>query len=102
MESNNQSTNVSKSSGDSSSTEKVTLLATYHNMALTLMVVVIVTTPVVMVVCIICKTKELHTKYYFFVANLLATNIINILFYEMCICLIKKPNRKEKLGKIKC
>ena len=47
-------------------------------MALTLMVAVIVITPVVMVVCIICKTKELHTKYYFFVANVLATNLINI------------------------
>ena len=79
MESYNQSSNISNSSGDNSSTERIPLFVTYLNMALIIMVVVIVLTTAVMVVHIIYKTKELRTKYYFFVANLLVTNIINIL-----------------------
>ena len=43
------------------------------------MVTVIVITPAVMVINVIWWTKELHTKYYFFVANLLATDIVAII-----------------------
>ena len=48
-------------------------------MAVILMLTVIVITPAVMVINVIWWTKELHTKYYFFVANLLATDIAAII-----------------------
>ena len=76
MESHNQSFNRSTSSSD---TLEIPLFATYLNMVILLMVVLIVMTPAVMVIRVICTTKELHTKYFFFVANLLVTNIINII-----------------------
>ena len=88
MESYNQSSNISNSSGDDSTAERIPLFATYLNMALVLIVVVIVITPAVVVVRIIYKTKELRTKYYFFVANLLVTNIINMLIKSILQYLI--------------
>ena len=77
MESNNHSSNESISSGDAGTIE-IPLFVTYFNMAIIPMVVIIVVTPAVMVIRVICNNKELHTKYYFFVANLLATTILNI------------------------
>ena len=76
MESHNQSFNGSASSSD---TLEIPLFVTYLNMVIIPMVVLIVMTPAVMVICVICTTKELHTKYFFFVANLLVTNIFNII-----------------------
>ena len=75
MESYNQSFNGSVPSSDML---EIPLFATYLNMVIILMVVLIVITPAMMVIWVICTTKELHTKYYFFVANLLVTNIIHI------------------------
>lgn len=66
--------NESSSSND----EDIPLLVTYLNMAVILMVSIFVVTPAVLVINVIRKTKKLHTKYYFFVANLLATNVANI------------------------
>ena len=76
MESSNQSFNGSISSSD---TLEIPLFAIYLNMVIILMVVLIVITPAVMVIRAICTTKELHTKYFFFVVNLLITNSINII-----------------------
>ena len=76
MESSNESFNGSVSSSD---TLEIPLFATYLNMVIILIMVLIVVTPAVMVIRVICTTKELHTKYYFFVANMLVTNIINII-----------------------
>ena len=59
--------------------EDVPLFATYLCMAVTLMLAVIVITPAAIVINIIWKTRELHTRYYFFVANLLATDVIAII-----------------------
>ena len=73
----NDSLNMTNSS--SGNTERIPMFATYLNMTIILMMVVIVITPAVMVVRIINKTKELRTKYHFLVANLLVTNMINIL-----------------------
>ena len=75
MKSYNQSFNGSVSSSD---TLEIPLFATYLNMVIILIMVLIVITPAVMVIWVICTTKELHTKYFFFVANLLVTNIIDI------------------------
>lgn len=78
MESYNQFLNESSSPGDTS-TDQLPLFATYLNMVVIAMVVIIVITPAVMVIRVIWNTKELHTKYYFFVANLLAMDIVNII-----------------------
>ena len=59
--------------------EEVPLFVTYLNMALILMLTVIVIYPAVIVINVIWKTRELHTKYYFFVANLLATDICAVI-----------------------
>ena len=62
----------------SSPNQEVPLVVTYLNMVVILMVTIVVITPAVMVINVISWTKELHTKYYFFVVNLLATNIGSI------------------------
>lgn len=77
MEPSNHSSNESISSGDAATIE-IPLFVTYFNMAIIPLVVIIVVTPAVMVIRVICNNKELHTKYYFFVANLLVTTVLNI------------------------
>ena len=75
----NQSYNESVCSSDDISTEEeVPLLVTYLNMVVILIVSIIVITPAVIVINVICQIRELHTKHYFFVANLLVTDIIYI------------------------
>ena len=64
---------------NNSCTEEIPLFVTYLNMVIVLMVAIAVTTPAVMVINVIWWTTELHTKYYFFVANLLATDIVSII-----------------------
>lgn len=59
-------------------TEEVPLFVTYLNMAFIIVVIAIVVTPAMMVINVIWWTKELHTKYFFFVANLLATDTVSI------------------------
>ena len=58
---------------------EIPLFITYLNMVVILMVTTIVIYPSVIFINVIWKTRELHTKYYFFVANLLTTDIIAIL-----------------------
>lgn len=70
-----QAFNESYSSND----EDIPVSVTYLSMVVILMVTTVIATPAVMVVNIIRKTKELHTKYYyFFVANLLATIVASM------------------------
>ena len=59
--------------------EEVPLFITYLNMAVILMLTIMVIYPAVIVINVIWKTRELHTKYYFFVANLLATDIFAVI-----------------------
>ena len=56
----------------------VLVYITYFNMVLISVMATIVITPSVMVINVIWWTKELYTRYYFFVANLLATDIVSI------------------------
>ena len=48
-------------------------------MIVILMMITVVIYPAVIVINVIWKTREFHTKYYFFVANLLTTDIIAII-----------------------
>ena len=78
MESYNQSSNELSSSQDPF-TKEIPLFVTFVNMVIILIVVLVVITPAAVVINIIWCIRELHTKYYFFVANLLATNIVSII-----------------------
>jgi len=86
MESYNQIFN--ESSSNDASTVEVPLFVTYLNMVVILMVTIIVITPAVIVINVIWQTRELHTKYYFFVVNLLATNIASIIVQSILQYLI--------------
>ena len=59
--------------------EEVPLLVTFLNMVVIIMVTIVVIIPALMVLNVIWWTRELHTKYYFFVANLLVTNMASII-----------------------
>ena len=61
-----------------SSNIEVSVYITYFNMIFIAVIATIVITPSVMVINVIWWTKELHTRYYFFVTNLLATDIVSI------------------------
>ena len=49
-------------------------------MVVILIVVIVVIIPAMMVINVIWWIKELHTKYYFFVANLLVVDIDSAIF----------------------
>ena len=78
MECNNQSFSESFPSNSTYNIE-VPLYVTYLNMVLIAVMATIVITPSVMVINVIWWTKELHTKYYFFVVNLLVADIVSIM-----------------------
>ena len=59
-------------------TKEIPLFVTYLNMVVVLIVTTVVIIPAATIINIIWWTRELHTKYYFFVANLLAINIASI------------------------
>ena len=74
MESYNQSFNEYSSSNNTDNEGiPVPVCVTYLSMVVILLTDIIVVTPAVIVINVIWKTRELHTKCYFFVANLLAT-----------------------------
>ena len=60
-------------------TEEVPLFVTYINMVTVLTSATIVIIPAIPIISVIWYTRELHTKYYFFIANLLATNITTVI-----------------------
>ena len=68
MESYNQSIN-----GSSNDTEGVPLFVTYLSMITSLTSVIVVIPPAVTVINVIWQTRELHTNYFFFIAQLIAT-----------------------------
>ena len=59
---------------------EVPLFATYLGMVTILTATIIVVTPAVIIINVIRWTRELHTKYFFFVANLLGTIAIRIIY----------------------
>jgi len=70
-----ESLNLSSNGSDASIIE-VPLFVTYLKMLLVLVMSVLIITPAVIVIRVIRKTDALHTNYYFFVANLLVTDIV--------------------------
>ena len=86
MESYNQSINGSYSSD--TGTEGVPLFITYLYLASTLAMSIIVITPSVTVINVIWQIRELHTKYFFFVAYLLATDVIWIIFAGVLVYVV--------------
>ena len=74
-----QSFNESFTSNDTEADEEIPLFVTYIGMLTSLITATIVITPAVAVFNVIWYTRELHTKYYFFIANLLATNIAAVI-----------------------
>ena len=79
MESYSQSFNESSTSNDTEADEEIPLFVTYIDMLTSLIAATIVIPLAVAVFNVIWYTRELHTKYYFFIANLLATNIAAII-----------------------
>ena len=90
MESSGQSFNESFTSNHTQASEEfeVPLFVTYIGMVTTLTIATIVITPAVPIFNVIWYTRELHTKYYFFVANLLATNMAAVIFAVILVYLI--------------
>ena len=92
MESYNQSFNESFTSNHTQADdEEVPLFITYIVMLTTTITAAIVITPAVAIFNVIWYTRQLHTKYYFFIANLLATNIVTIIvrvIQEYLICIL--------------
>ena len=80
MECCNESSSQSLPSNATHAKEEVPLFVTYLNMAVILMLTIMVIYPAVIVINVIWKTRELHTKYYFFVANLLAVDVTAMIF----------------------
>ena len=64
------------------------MVVTYLNMVFRLLMATIVITPAVIVINVIWQIRELHTKYYFFVANLLATDVAFVIVRNAMDCLI--------------
>ena len=81
MEYYNQSFSESITSNHTEADDKeVPLFLTYISMLTTTITATIVITPAMAVFNVIWYTRQLHTKYYFFIANLLATNIATVIF----------------------
>ena len=80
----------SGSSSDDTSTEIEQSLSTYLSIVMIASVVstIIVVTPVVTIINVIWQFRELHKKYYFFIAYSLATSIIFAIFTIVLIYLI--------------
>ena len=86
MESYNQSINETYS--NDIGTEAVPLFVTYLYTVTTLISAIIVITPAMIVINVIVQIRELHTKYFFFVAYLLATDIIWIIVASVLVYIV--------------
>ena len=87
MESYNRFINGSSSDD----TEGTPLFVTYLIMISSLASAIIVITPAVTVINVICQTRQLHTKYFFFVAKILATNVTWMVIIKVVVYLIIIP-----------
>ena len=67
---------------------EVPIVFTCLSMVFRLLMAIIVITPAVMVINVIWQIRELHTKYYFFIANLLATDVAFVIVRNVIDCLI--------------
>ena len=56
-------------------------------MVFILLMAITVITPAVIVINVIWQIRELHTKYYFFVANLIATDVALVIARYAMECL---------------
>ena len=90
MESSGQSFNESFPSNHIQANEEfeVPLFVTYIGMVTSLTIATVVITPAVPIFNVIWYTRELHTKYYFFVANLFATNMAAVIVAVILVYLI--------------
>ena len=79
MESYISTTNQSLNGTSDDINFDVPSIATYLNMFFLLVAIPAIIIPAVSVINIILKTEKLHTVYYLFVINLLATDILNTL-----------------------
>ena len=84
MESYNQSINGSSAND----TEGVPLFVTYLSMAASLTSAIVVIIPAVTIINVIRQTRELHKKYFFFVAQLIATKAASIIVGSVLVHLI--------------
>lgn len=78
MESYNKSFNQSSFSNDTHPGE-IPVLATYLSMVALAVSAIMTTTPALMIINVIWQTRSLHTKYFLFLAHLLAINVTNAL-----------------------
>ena len=67
---------------------EVPFYVTYLNMVIIPVMATVVITPSVMVINVIGWTKELHTRYYYFIASLLGTDIVSITVRSISQCVI--------------
>ena len=67
---------------------EVPIVVNYFGMVFRVLMAIIVITPAVMVINVIWQIRELHTKYYFFIANLLATDVAFVIVKNAVDCLI--------------
>ena len=86
MESSGQFFN--ESSSNDTSTEGVPLYVTYLCMVTTLTSAIIVIPPAATIINVIWQTRALHTKYFFFVAHLLATDVTSVIAGSVMVYLI--------------
>ena len=78
MEAFNKSFNQSSFSNDTRP-EEIPVFVTYLSMVALAISVVVITTPALTIINVIWQTRSLHTKYFFFLAHLLAINVTGTL-----------------------
>ena len=78
MESYNESFNQSSFSNDTHP-EEIPVFATYLSMVALAISAIIIATPALMIINVIWQTRSLHTKYFLFLAHLLAINVAGAL-----------------------
>ena len=75
-------------SSNDTSTEGVPLYLTYLLIVTTLILAIIVIIPAVTIINVIQETRQLHTKYFFFVAHLLVIDVTCVIVASAMIYLI--------------
>ena len=78
MESYSKSFNQSSFSNDTHPGE-ISVLATYLSMIVLTISAIMIATPALMIINVIWQTRNLHTKYFLFLAHLLAIDVADIL-----------------------
>ena len=76
---NSSSNNSSSYTGSPFDEASVPLLVTYLKMLIISVILVITVVPAMMIIRIILTSKELHKKHYYFIVNLLVTDILCVI-----------------------